>query len=234
MSGRNVSDEILGAMGLAIVGGELRPGERFLLSDIEERHGVSRTVARDVVKVLVALGLLTAKRRAGLEVQPMSSWRVLDPMVIRWRLDSDGRSQQIASLTEVRTAIEPRAARLAALNRTEEQAARLVALAQDMHQLGSQGLGRSVAYLQADIAFHSLLLEASGNEMYAAMESMIIDVLRGRSVHGLTPVWPAPEAMAGHVRTAEAVMAQDAEAAGDSSRRMIEVVTGEVTSQRGA
>lgn len=232
MTGRAVADEVLGTLGLAIVGGELKAGHRFLLSDIEERFGVSRTVARDVVQVLAALGLLTAKRRAGVEVQPMAAWNVLDHRVIAWRLDSPDRERQITSLTEIRRVIEPGAARLAATARTDEQAAQMLELAQEMERLGKQGLGRSEHFLTADLAYHSLLLTASGNEMYAAMQGMVAGVLHGRSVHGLTPTWPNPQAMAGHIALARGLVDRDPEVAEAASRRLLEVVSQEIADQQ--
>src|SRR5664279_5515238 len=63
-----------------------------------------------------------SRRRIGIEVLPRSEWRVLDPMVIAWRLESHDRTAQIASLTEVREAVEPLAARLAARNASNRQA----------------------------------------------------------------------------------------------------------------
>ncbi len=227
MASKSLYDGVLNQVGLAVVSGELEPGTKLVLSDIEQRYEVSRTVARDVVKVVESLGLVTSRRRAGIEIQPQASWRVLDPLVIAWRIASD-RQAQIASLTEVRSAVEPRAARLAAEHATQEQAARLVETASTMAELGARGLGLSKAYLEADIEFHTLLLVASANEMFGAMQGMIADVLRGRHDYQLTPEWPDSDALAEHVRIAQAVTARDPEAAEAASRRQLEIVFREV------
>lgn len=213
---------------MAVISGQLAPGDRLTLSDVEERFGVSRTLARDVVKSLETVGLVVAKRRTGIEVLPPSEWKVLDPQVISWRLESEARAAQMASLTEVREAIEPMAAALAARRRTETQAHELVRLARELVELGSAGMGISSRYLDADVAFHSLLLEASGNEMMAAMSGMVSEVLKGRVSHGLMPAHPHSEALEDHVRIAEAILHSDAHEAEEMSRRQLKVVETEL------
>ena len=226
----NVFPKLLNDVAMAIVDGRLPTGRRLTLADMEAEFGVSRTLARDVVKALESVGLLVAKRRAGIVVQPREAWRVLDPQVIEWRLASEERLAQIASLTELRRAIEPMAAGLAAARRTPEQAERLTKLAAELGTLGRQGLGRSEAHLQVDIAFHSLLLEMTGNEMLIAMQGMIAEVLRGRSVHGLMPVWPDVEAQEDHARIAKAIAEGDAVIAETVSRRQMDALQSELAS----
>lgn len=221
-------DDVLAQLGRAIAAGDLAAGHRLVLSDIEAEHGVSRTVARDAVKVLASLGLVTSRRRAGIEVQPRSAWQVLDPQVIAWRLDAD-REGVIRSLTELREAIEPRAARLAATHATREQALALREQAQVMERLGRMGAGQSPAFLAADLIFHSVLVEASGNEHLAALEGVVREVLRGRHDFGLTPAWPDEGALAAHLQVAEGILARDAGAAEAASLAQMEQVIREVT-----
>ena len=224
MSATALYQDVLHDLGLAIVGGQLTAGSRLTLSDIEDRYGVSRTLARDVVKSVESLGLAATRRRSGIVIRPRSDWLVLDPQVIAWRLESEDRLAQIASLTDVREAIEPTAARLAAKNATDQQASALVDLASTLLSLGRRGMGRADEYLAADIAFHALLLEASGNEMLHAMRGMVADVLRGRAVHGLHPIWPDLAAVETHLAVARAVQQRDPEGAEAASRRQLRFV----------
>lgn len=217
-------EQVLHDLGLAIVGGEIGADTRMTLSDLESKYGVSRTLARDVIRTTDALGLTSSRRRAGILVQPRSAWLVLDPLVIQWRLESEDRLSQIASLTDVREAIEPRAARLAAVHATDQQAELLVALAQILVDLAQRGLGRAEEYLSADVSFHSLLLEASGNEMLYAMRGMVADVLRGRAVHGLHPAWPELATISTHLQIAEAIRARNPLAAEAASHTQLEGV----------
>ena len=223
-----IYDAVVNDLGFAIVSGRYQPGQRLTLSDIEETHGVSRTVARDAVKTLAALGMVETRRRAGVTIQPRHAWHVLSPEIIAWRLAGEDRLAQIESLTDVREAIEPRAARLAASNRTDAQATELLELGATLVSLAERGLGRIPEYLDSDIRFHGLLLEASGNEMLYAMRGMVADVLQGRAVHGLHPVWPELDAVNDHLLIAEAIHAQDPEAAESASRHQLSWVHLEV------
>ena len=60
----NVFPKLLNDVAMAIVDGRLPTGRRLTLADMEAEFGVSRTLARDVVKALESVGLLVAKRRA--------------------------------------------------------------------------------------------------------------------------------------------------------------------------
>ena len=54
------------------------------------------------------------------------------------------------------------------------------------------------AYLEADVAFHRTLLQASGNEMLAALTTVVAEVLAGRTHHDLMPARPNPVAIRLH------------------------------------
>ena len=49
---RSRFDEVLREVGLSIVSESVPPGTRLTLSDLEDRHSISRTLARDVVMAL--------------------------------------------------------------------------------------------------------------------------------------------------------------------------------------
>lgn len=219
--------DILDALGSEIADGELASGDVLTLAGLEARFGVSRTVVREVMRILESLGMVHAKRRVGLTVQPSSSWSVLDPQVIAWRLSGSGRSGQLRSLTQLRVALEPVAARLAASSGTA-QGEKLVDLAQRMRTLGEAGLGDSPGYLDADVEFHSVLLECGGNEMFAALAGSVAEVLSGRTRLGMTPAYPAAAPLHHHEGLARAVAAGDPLAAEEHARAMVESVWAEV------
>ena len=106
---------VLDALGLEIAAGDCPPGRVLRTDELAQRFDVSRTVVREVIRVLESMHLVESRRRVGVTVRPAEAWNVYDPQVIRWRLASSGRIAQLRSLTELRTAIEPEAARLAAV-----------------------------------------------------------------------------------------------------------------------
>lgn len=157
------------------------------------------------MQILEAMNLVYSKRRIGIVVQDPAHWNVYDPRIIRWRLSGPGRRIQFRSLTELRIAVEPLAAAGAARKATPEQREALVDLARQMRE----SAGDSEAFLAADIAFHTLLLQASGNEMFTALSEVVAEVLSGRTRENLMPARPRPEALDGHEAVAAAVADMD-------------------------
>ncbi|WP_134765232.1 FCD domain-containing protein [Nocardioides sp. 1609] len=201
---------VLDALGARIASGTgaQAAGSVLTLDGICTTYGVSRSVAREAIRVLESMGLVASRRRVGITIQPQSRWNVLDPQVIRWRLAGDERDAQLASLSELRRGIEPTAAALAAGGRASAHHCRILAAAvSDMVVHGRDGdLG---SYLLADSVFHRTLLEASGNEMLRSLGGVVTQVLVGRTQYGMMPSRPKPEAIALHDEVARAVRLGD-------------------------
>ena len=218
---------LLAALGTAVVSGSLPPGSVLTLEGMCAEYAVSRSVAREAVRVLESMGLLSSRRRVGVTVLPRTSWNVFDPRVIGWRLASSDRVDQLLSLSELRRGVEPVAAALAAGRATAEQSRALAAAVVDMEVHGRAG--ELEPYLRADQAFHRTLLEASGNEMLAALSGLVAEVLDGRTHHGLMPARPNPEAVALHDAVARAVRTGDAAEAERAMRSIIDEASAAVS-----
>ncbi|MFI8632973.1 FadR/GntR family transcriptional regulator [Microbacterium sp. NPDC077663] len=219
---------IVETLGRRIVGGELAPGTGLTLAGLEESFAASRTVVREAVRVLEAHGLLTSRRRVGLVVRPRGEWDALNADIIEWSLDGPNRRDVIIELTELRVAVEPVAARLAAERASATERDELLRWATKLSDLGSQGLGDSDEYLEADIAYHRLLLRTSGNPLFLQLSDPIAEILRGRAVRGLTPGMPRVGTLEAHLATAQAIhdgRGVDAEA---SAREHLTLVSDEV------
>ncbi|MFH9863396.1 FadR/GntR family transcriptional regulator [Streptomyces sp. NPDC017202] len=209
--GRGLHGRVLDTLGPAITAGEYPPGSVLRTDELAQRFDVSRSVMREAVRVLESMHLVESRRRVGVTVRPKAEWNVYDPQVIRWRLAGADRPHQLRSLTVLRSAIEPVAAGLAARNATAEQCAELTECALGMvatsrgHQLEG--------YLFHDVAFHRVILTASGNEMFARLGDVVAEVLSGRTHHEVMFEDPDPAAVTLHVRVAEAVRERDADRA---------------------
>ncbi|MBF4163851.1 FadR/GntR family transcriptional regulator [Nocardioides acrostichi] len=212
--------DVVDALGAAVVAGDPPAGSVLTLDLVGERYDVSRSVAREAVRVLESMGLVASRRRVGITVQPRLSWHVFDPRVIRWRLRSGDRAAQLLSLSELRRGIEPEAAALAARRATSGHCRDLAAAASDMAVHGRTGDLRS--YLDADRAFHRTLLEASGNEMMRALHGLVEEVLAGRTQHGMMPARPNPAAIALHDDVARAVRLGQPDVAESAMRAIID------------
>ncbi|GAA1646279.1 FadR/GntR family transcriptional regulator [Georgenia ruanii] len=224
--------DVLDRLGTDIAHGHCPPGSVLTLAQLAERFEVSRTVVREAVRVLESLGMVESRRRVGVTVRPVRDWSVLEPRVIRWRLSGPHRDDQLHRLTELRLALEPTAARLAALKAPAPVAARLTELAATLRRLGEAGEGAGEEYLQADIEFHALLIEASENDMLAALRGVVTEVLAGRTHLHLTPRDPVPASLDHHEAVARAVAEHDEDAAERHARAVVMEVWNELRDVR--
>ena len=223
--------DVLDSLGARIASGVLAPGAVLTLDGIARSYAVSVPVAREAVRVLQAMGLVTSRRRVGVTVQARPAWNVFDPRVIRWRLEGSDRTGQLLSLSELRRGFEPAAAALAAQRATVAQGRALAEAVADMEAHGRSG--DLEAYLRADQAFHRTLLAASGNEMMAALSDVVGEVLAGRTHHDLRPSRPNPEAVALHDEVGRAVRNGDAAAAERAMRQIIDEAAGALRDEQG-
>ncbi|SDT23040.1 DNA-binding transcriptional regulator, FadR family [Streptomyces sp. TLI_053] len=222
---------LLAELGPAIASGELPEGTVLRAEELEERFGVSRTVVREAVRILEGMRLVASRRRVGITVQPRSGWDVFDPLVIRWRLAGADRSAQLRSLGSLRLAVEPAAAALAARHATDDERRRLSALAVELTMTARAA--DLAAFLRHDIEFHSTVLQASRNEMFAHLGDTVGAVLTGRTEYHLMPHQPEPYAIRLHREVAEAVCAGDAERAERAMRTIVEGALTELNQQLG-
>jgi len=199
----SLHDHVVQSLGRAIVDGEIPQGTVMLAEDLEQRFGVSRSVVREAIRVLQSLGMTDSVKRVGTRVLDSGRWNALDPQLIRWRLASHEQGAQLRALTELRASVEPSAAALAAQHAPQERSARLIDIANDMRQAGKSGNRQLFAEL--DIEFHREILRASGNDMFACLDSAIAEVIRGRTEHGLMPKHPSAETLDRHERVAVAI-----------------------------
>ncbi|MEU0217020.1 FadR/GntR family transcriptional regulator [Streptomyces sp. NPDC006265] len=217
-TGRGLHGRVLDTLGPEITAGEYPPGSVLRTDELAQRFDVSRSVMREAVRVLESMYLVESRRRVGVTVRPKSEWNVYDPQVIRWRLAGADRPGQLRSLTVLRSAIEPVAAGLAARHATAEQCAELTRCALGMvaHSRGHKLEG----YLLHDVAFHRVVLVASGNEMFARLGDVVAEVLTGRTQHDVMFEDPDPAAVTLHVQVAEAVREGDAVRAEELTREI--------------
>lgn len=214
------------SLGLAIAEGSLAPNSVVRLDELEAQHKVSRSVVREAARVLSSKGMLASRRRFGTVVQPEEAWNLYDPQVIRWRLASSRRLEQLQALNELRGAIEPQAARLAAERASWDAGSDLVSLAARLWAAGQRGAQEE--FLLLDVEFHAAVLNASGNAMFAQFQSLVTEVLTGRTEHGLMPHLPHHEALQLHVDVASAIQRGEAGAAHAAMSRIVEQFAEEV------
>jgi DNA-binding FadR family transcriptional regulator len=173
-AGRNLTYALLDAVGKAIVVGGYDDSPFPTEADLARQYAVSRSVTREAVKMLTAKGLLVARPRKGTSVQPPSAWNLFDPDVLRWMLERKFSLDLLRQFNELRIAIEPMAAALAA---KAAGAAGIAAIEAGYQRMVAAEEGDDDP-LEADIAFHIAILEASANPFYAQFRDVVMTALR--------------------------------------------------------
>src|SRR5919198_5938576 len=162
--------EVARSIGIDIIAGRY-PGGARLPGDAEliAMFGVSRPVLRESVKTLVAKGLLTTKARVGTVVRERGAWNMFDADVLAWHLDAGIDKRFLNDLAEIRLAVEPRAAMLAATRRSEEDISEMQKAMERMTREPST----STAFAEADLSLHVAVANASGNPFMRSIGAVI-------------------------------------------------------------
>ncbi|REL25641.1 FadR family transcriptional regulator [Thalassotalea euphylliae] len=171
----NLTHQLTHNLGMSIVKGDYPVGSG-LPSEAELclQYDVSRSATREAVKMLSAKGLISSRPKQGILVLPESTWNMFDTDVLSWILNSKPSLTLLKEFTQVRAAIEPEAAALASLNATDEQIGEIEKALNRMAD-ADKGLDDP---LDADIAFHTAILLASGNRFIAQLTDFIGTALR--------------------------------------------------------
>src|SRR3989454_2680192 len=122
---RGLHGALVHNIGVQILAGELEPGDPLPEEQLSKTFEVSRTVLREVIKVLAAKGLVESRPKTGTRVRPRHEWNILDPDVLAWQQDGAVDDALLRKLTEVRRIIEPAAAELAAARADAQDVAAL-------------------------------------------------------------------------------------------------------------
>jgi DNA-binding FadR family transcriptional regulator len=131
------------------------------------QFGVSRGAMREAVKALAAKGMLEARPRTGTKVRPRREWNLLDADMLTWQRDVDAIGL-VAHLNQLRRALEPGVAELAARNATPEDIATLTT-AMDRMDRAARGEESRAGFVEADVTFHTALLSACRNPLFDAL-----------------------------------------------------------------
>lgn len=109
-------------LGVLIVSGRYKPGD-ILNGEIDasDRLQVSRTAYREAVRILSAKGLVESRPKVGTRVSPQARWHMLDPDVLSWIFEFEPDDTLLSNLFELRKIVEPEAAALAAMRRSDAE-----------------------------------------------------------------------------------------------------------------
>jgi DNA-binding FadR family transcriptional regulator len=179
---------------------------------------VSRTVVREAIKVLAAKGLVESRPKVGTRVRPRRDWNLLDPDLLAWQIEAGPDPHFLEQALELRRIIEPAAARLAAERAADEQIAALYEAYEAMAAAGDD----LDAFMEPDLRFHRLLLEAGQNELLEHMNEIFTAVLHTIFAYSSSSSRAYPSAARRHRAIVKAIEARDPDAAEQSVLRLID------------
>lgn len=218
---RNLHRQVVDQIGLRIAKGEIQIGATLPNeADLSAELGVSRTVTREAIKVLVEKGLVVARPKVGTLVQPRRKWNQLDPDVLTWEYEVGPRDAFLLTLTEVRHIIEPAAARLAAERATEADIQAITASFDELERCADDDYIEQ--YIPADIQFHSSIVRASQNELL----EQIVNTIRAALVSSRKITTQVPggsrETLPLHYAVFDAIRQHQADAAYQAMRTLVD------------
>lgn len=172
---RNLTQQLTYELGKAIVQGKYKVDASFPTeAELSSQYNISRSVTREAVKMLTAKGLICSRPRKGIRVQPVGQWNMFDSDMLNWILSAKPSLHLLKEFTQLRAAIEPEAVALAAAYARPEQ---LQALERALQRVESAEAEVDDT-LEADIEFHTRLLEASNNRFFIQFCDFIQAALR--------------------------------------------------------
>jgi len=200
-----------------IVSGNFPPGTDLPSeANICRYLGISRTVLREVLKVLEQKGLVRVENGKGTLVTERDEWKLLDPVVLPARLRHDSDGSFLDHLVKVRIALEADMASEAALRVTSDQIAVMGTRIEELRN----SLNSLERYFLADRQFHDSFMRASGNELGRAIVLNIYNEARARLESGLEDA-RLEVSLHGHIDIYEAIIARDPIRAAEAARSHI-------------
>ncbi len=171
---KNFHAQIMDSLGSDIVTGVLAPGRQLPTeAELAESFQASRLLIREAMKSLAAKGLVSIRPRIGTHVLPREQWNLFDPAVLSWYGKVPLDAKFIADLLELRSAIEPLAARLAAARAEPQMLEALRSAYEAMATAKDQA-----SYIEADLKFHGTVLRSCGNQFIQQLEAALSEVLK--------------------------------------------------------
>ena len=160
---RKGSTEIAGHLRREIIAGNLAAKERLPPERVlANQYGVARGTVREALNRLADEGMVEIRAGSG-------SYVSFDPL---GQVNAIVESTRPLELIDARFALEPHLCRLAVLHARQQELDALEALAETMES----GIDDAMSFSQADMAFHTLLAESTGNSLLVWMMGQINSV----------------------------------------------------------
>ncbi|MFG2517490.1 FadR/GntR family transcriptional regulator [Streptomyces sp. NPDC048527] len=158
-----------------ILENRLHPGDPLPTeTELCEALGASRSSVREAVKILHALDIVEVRHGHGTYVGHLSLSALVESLTFRGLLSPDDDVQVLADLVDVRELFERGMAEQIVASLSGEQLDALERLVTRMGDAGVGGDGKGL--IEADRAFHALLVAPLGNDLMGQLSMAFWDV----------------------------------------------------------
>ena len=208
-------EQVAGRLRQGIIDGHFPPeSELPSEGDLAKSMEVSHTVIREAMRTLRSQGLVDVAQGRRPRVRPVGPEVVQESLeVFLRRTDSSLRE-----LTDLRRLLEVEIAAMAA-ERVNEEQLELMQKAIDQHDKAED----LDAAIEADMRFHDLLAQASGNMLFPLILSTVSGLLRETRRRTISQVG-VDHGVAGHRAVLDALRKNDPEAARAAMREHIQMI----------
>jgi GntR family transcriptional regulator, transcriptional repressor for pyruvate dehydrogenase complex len=198
-------ERVVGRLEALIRAEELQPGDRLIAErELAGRLGVSRTSVRQALTALRVRGVVEVRHGDGIYLL-----RQTDDLLGTLAEGLIESHAHLPAINEAREAIEPYAARLAALRRTAED---LAALGTAL-ELMREEIGRGAPGVEGDERFHRAVMSAAHNEVLTTLYEQLAAGLQTTSQASLVREGQPVRSLGDHESVLRAIEARDAERA---------------------
>lgn len=211
-----LSDAVAGAILETIKAEGLKPGDTLPPErELGEHFGVSRTVVREAVRVLVAKGIVEARTGSGLRVAAVEGSAVTEALSLFLRTGG----VDFEHVHEVRRTIEIDMAGIAAKRATAADIDALRAI----HARFTRARGDVGRAARLDLMFHAAVAQATHNELFPILlDSLGASLLQIRQQN--LAMGSLDDTVDGHERVLERIASRDEEGARDAMRSHLDNV----------
>jgi DNA-binding FadR family transcriptional regulator len=227
MERKRLHRDVMAEFVAEIVSGRLAPGDALPREvAVAERYGISRGIARECLRALEERGLATVRHGSKTTVNPREDWDLFDPDVIAASLAGPGAVSLLTEYLECRRIVEIEAAGFAAERATDEDVAALEErFAQMQTALATRGgAAQEAAYHEADVAFHTELVKATGNLALLTLVRRVDAALLAARYPLARPAYRRTRALPEHEAILAAVREKDVDAARAAMRAHLDTV----------
>ncbi|GCE07858.1 FadR/GntR family transcriptional regulator [Dictyobacter aurantiacus] len=213
---QQVYEVVMKSLKKDIESGKLKAGDRLAtMRELAVHFGVGQSSVREAIRVLSHMGLLYVKHGGGIFVNERRAW---EQTPATSGVLVEGVRTSLLHLLELRLAIEPMAARLAAIRATEEECQEIQQRCDEVQLIHQQNLkvyqeqsaSEESISQEEDVLFHMTIVRAAHNPfLLETLEHVHGQLREGRQITWLVPQL-VNSALHFHPQITESILTHDA------------------------